>query len=48
MGEPVPAPSGGTARQVNAVLPADAAPGEYELRVECAGISTGTASVRLV
>jgi tRNA (mo5U34)-methyltransferase len=48
MGEPVPAPSGGTARQVNAVLPADTAPGEYDLRVECAGVSTETASVRLV
>lgn len=48
MGEPVPADDGGTARQVNAILPSDAAPGEYELRVECAGVSTETARVRLI
>jgi uncharacterized protein (TIGR03437 family) len=48
MGEPVPAAGGGTARQVNAVLPADAGSGEYELRVECAGVSTATARVRLI
>jgi tRNA (mo5U34)-methyltransferase len=48
MGEPVPADAGGTARQVNAILSSDAEPGEYDLRVECAGVSTGTARVRLV
>jgi len=48
MGEPVPAASGGTGRQVNAVLPPDATPGEYEIRVECAGVSTDTALVRLL
>jgi hypothetical protein len=48
MGEPVPAPSGGTARQVNAVVPADAVAGEYEIRVECAGVSTESGAVRLI
>jgi len=48
MGEPVPAAGGGTARQVNALLPVDAAPGEFELRVECASVSTATAGVRLI
>jgi hypothetical protein len=48
MGEPVPAPSGGTARQVNAVVPADATAGEYEIHVECAGVSTASGAVRLV
>jgi uncharacterized protein (TIGR03437 family) len=48
MGESVPAEGGGTARQVNAVLPPDATPGEYDLHVECAGVSTDIATVRLV
>jgi tRNA (mo5U34)-methyltransferase len=48
MGEPVPAPSGGTARQVNAIVPADTTPGRYRLHVECAGVSTETAQVRLI
>ena len=48
MGEPVPAEGGGTARQVNAMLPTDAAPGEYDLWVECVGVRTGTMRVRLV
>ena len=48
MGEPVAAAGGGTARQVNAVLPTDAEAGEYRLRVECAGVTTEWAAVRVV
>jgi tRNA (mo5U34)-methyltransferase len=48
MGDAVPAPSGGRARQVNAVIPADTPRGEYALHVECAGVRSGISAVRLV
>ncbi len=48
MGEPVAQAGRPAARQVNAVLPADAAPGEYRVRVECAGVATESLPVRLV
>jgi len=34
-------------RQVNAVVPGSAAKGEHELRVECAGVSSGTLPLRI-
>ena len=48
MGEPVAKPDGGNARQVNAAVPAGSAPGEHELRVECAGTASQSRKIRLL